>query len=149
MAIPTAMKDLKGTELVDKYAKRAVDAHRVPKLVVDKWGEDISNAKRRIIWMAKATVAMNNSDEFLFKDSEAARWRSEAAAERRKAKKLRSGPRSSEAVKVVALARRSLPESDSPGRRPLGAMTCSRQPWDAGWVGGALSAKQPRRQGRS
>ena len=85
-------KDLKANEWADKLAKRAVEAHRVPSLVVKKWKDAMADARRRAMWIARATAAMNNSEQFPFKDSEAARWRSEAAAaERRKAKRLRGG----------------------------------------------------------
>ena len=51
----------------------------------------MADVKRKAKWIARATVAMNNHDAYPFKDSEAARWKSdEAAAERRKAKRLRA-----------------------------------------------------------
>ena len=75
----------------DKLAKSAVEIHRVEAGLVDEWSKAFDTAKARAKWIARATHEANNQEMFPFQDSEAARWRSDAAAaERRKAKHLRS-----------------------------------------------------------
>ena len=83
--------DRSANDQADRHAKAAVQTHRVSSVEVEGWkrayGETITLAK----WIARATHEANNQEVFPFKDSEAARWKSEeAAAQRRKAKNQRS-----------------------------------------------------------
>jgi hypothetical protein len=88
------LADLRGNEAADLLAKQAVLAHRVAPGEVKRWKQTCEVVKTRARWIAKVTVAAAGAD------SEAARWRSDAAAtERRKAKKLRQGGSSSAPIK--------------------------------------------------
>ena len=75
----------------DVLAKKAVEVHRVRKEEYELWVQTYEETQTAAKWIARATHEANNQAEYPFQDSEAARWRSEAAtAERRKAKYLRS-----------------------------------------------------------
>jgi hypothetical protein len=75
----------------DTLAKAAVEMHRVDSGVVERWQSSFEEATAAAKWIARATHEANNQEAFPFQDSEAASWKSDAAAaERRKAKRLRS-----------------------------------------------------------
>ena len=58
---------------------------------VEMWQASFDEAMAAAKWIARATHEANNQEAFPFQDSEAASWKSDAAAaERRKAKRLRS-----------------------------------------------------------
>ena len=58
---------------------------------VDRWMKCFADTQAAAVWIARVTHEANNQPDYPFQDSEAARWKSEAAAaERRKSKRLRS-----------------------------------------------------------
>ena len=68
----------------DVLAKAAVEAHRVEEGEVDRWLTYVADAQAAAVWVARATHEANNQPDYPFQDSEAARWRSEAAAAERR-----------------------------------------------------------------
>ena len=72
-------RDLQGNTLADQLAKRAVEYHRVAASDVAIWKEQMKVAESRAKWVGISTHAANNFESFPFKDSEAARWRADAA----------------------------------------------------------------------
>ena len=83
--------DRGGNGQADGMAKEAVEIHRVGAEVIKLWQQTFEETKTLAKRIARATHKANNQEKFPFQDSEAARWKSDAAAaERRKAKHLRS-----------------------------------------------------------
>ena len=72
-------RDLLGNQLADLLAKQAVEFHRVEASDVDRWKDQMEKAERMAKWVGIATHESNNFECFPYKDSEAARWRAEAA----------------------------------------------------------------------
>ena len=64
----------------DLLAKAAVEVHRVKAGEVELWNAMSDETKAAARWIARATHEANNQEAYPFQDSEAARWRSEAAA---------------------------------------------------------------------
>jgi hypothetical protein len=91
------LADLRGNDAADLLAKQAVLQHRVPFAEVKRWRQVFEEVKGRAAWIAKVSVLAAGVD------SEAARWRSDAAAaERRKAKKLSGSVVQKPILKVFA-----------------------------------------------
>ena len=80
--------DVLGNDLADRLAKAAVEYHRVAAEDVRIWKQHITKAYWRAAWIGKATDHANDLPEFPFKDSEAARWRADAAKRAQETKKL-------------------------------------------------------------
>jgi hypothetical protein len=123
------LADLRGNDAADMLAKQAVLQHRVSPAEVHRWKQVFSEVKTRAKWIAAVTVAAAGVD------SEAARWRSdEAAAERRKAKKLRRASECStvQKPKFKIFARPSacgghvLGQEDSTSRKGWKCSVCKR-----------------------
>ena len=74
-----SLEDIAANDLSDKLAKRAVDAHRVTPGDATTWKEQFAVAEARAKWIGVATYEANNLLAFPFRDSEAARWRANAA----------------------------------------------------------------------
>ena len=72
-------QDLEANDLADKLAKKGVEYHRVSRAEMRHWALKIERAKDRARWIGVATHEANNRPDFPFSDSEAARWRAEAA----------------------------------------------------------------------
>jgi hypothetical protein len=73
------LEDIDGNDLADRLAKRAVEAHRVAPEDVAAWKVQFAVAEARAKWIGIATYEASNHPTFPFRDSEAARWRAEAA----------------------------------------------------------------------
>ena len=87
-------RDLCGNQLADELAKQAVDYHRVGEADVKLWIEELMKAECRARWVGIATHEANNFEQFPYKDSEAARWRADAAKRKKlEAKKGLDGRR--------------------------------------------------------
>ena len=61
--------------------------HRVPATVVNQWKDHFETVKQRAKWIGRATAKANHSELYPFRDSEAARWKAEAAARARNVRK--------------------------------------------------------------
>ena len=72
-------QDLEANGLADTLAKRAVEYHRVSRAEVRMWAEKMERTKTRAKWIGIASHAANNVEKYPFSDSEASRWRAEAA----------------------------------------------------------------------
>ena len=72
-------RGLQGNKLADELAKRGVEFHRVASSDVKNWRAKIEEVKNRAMWMGTATVEANGFASFPFKDSEASRWKADAA----------------------------------------------------------------------
>ena len=75
--------DLKMNDDADTNAKRGVQHHRVPPEELERWNDELERAKERARWIGIATHQANNSPEFPYRDSEAARWKAKAAQRRK------------------------------------------------------------------
>jgi hypothetical protein len=119
------LADLRGNEAADLLAKQAVLQHRVSFAEVKRWKQVFEEVKSRAMWIAKITVLAAGVD------SEAARWRSDAAAlEKRKAKKLLK-PVLKAFARPVACGGHTLIQEASGPRRGWKCTTCKR--YSAKW----------------
>ena len=75
--------DLKMNDDADTNAKRGVEHHRVLPEDLKRWNDEHGRAKERARWIGIATHQANNSPTFPYRDSEAARWKAEAAQRRK------------------------------------------------------------------
>ena len=80
-------EELEANDLADQLAKRGAEFHRVAKSDVDAWAEAAEKMEKRAVLIAKATYLANNRPSFPQRDSEASRWKADAAARRRREKK--------------------------------------------------------------
>ena len=76
--------DLEGNKLADELAKRGVEYHRVTPSDVKVWRGQFERAKARAVWIGVATAEANDFASFPFKDSEASRWKADAAQRAKK-----------------------------------------------------------------
>ena len=76
--------DLEGNKLAGELAKRGVEFHRATPSDVTIWTVHIERAKTRAMWIGIATAEAKDFASFPFKDSEAARWRADAAQRAKK-----------------------------------------------------------------
>ena len=58
--------DVRSNDLVDRLAKKAVEAHRVPQGEVQAWKADMARVKERAKWIGVATYEANSSKAFPF-----------------------------------------------------------------------------------
>ena len=72
-------RDLRGNELADELAKQGVEFYRVGTVDVKLWRDQMQRAEDITKWIGIATHEVNNFEHYPYKDSEAARWRAEAA----------------------------------------------------------------------
>ena len=126
-------------------AKSAVEAHRVTPEDVTTWKEQFAVAEARAKWVGVATYEASNHTAFPFRDSEAARWRANAA--RRAKDNARAGVdgrrrRAKRAVVVAAAAAPEaslLPLTPSPGGSFAVRCSCCRRflkAWQGWWMKG-------------
>ena len=79
-----ASKDVEMNDLADYLAKEGVEQHRVPAGVVRAWKEKEKQVEVRARWIGIVTYEANSSKTYPFRDSEAARWKADAAQRRRR-----------------------------------------------------------------
>ena len=72
-------RDLEANKLSDELANRGVEFHSVARSDVKIWVEQMERVKARAIWIGTASVEANDFASFPFKDSEASRWKADAA----------------------------------------------------------------------
>ena len=77
-------KDVEMNDLADYLAKEGVEQHRVPPGVVRAWKEKEKQVEVRARWIGIVTYEANSSKAYPFRDSEAARWKADAAQRRRR-----------------------------------------------------------------
>ena len=80
-------RDLWTNDVADKLAKLGVEHHRVPAAEVKRWKAAHQTAKDRAKWVGIVTHAAGNATSFPFRDSEASRWKADAARRARANKK--------------------------------------------------------------
>ena len=76
-------------DTADKLAKRGAEHHRVPPEEVRRWKQEFMAAKARAKWIGQITHEANNTPDFPFRDTEAARWKALAAQRSRADKKAK------------------------------------------------------------
>ena len=79
--------DCKSNDIADRLAKKGASLHRVPATEVNAWKEHFEIVKQRAMWIGTATSLANHGETYPFRDSEAARWKAEAAARARSVRK--------------------------------------------------------------
>ena len=86
------VRGLQGNKLADELAKRGVEHHRVASSDVKVWKAKVEEVRSRAMWIGTATAEANDFASFPFKDSEASRWKADAAQRSKKnAKEGRDG----------------------------------------------------------
>ena len=73
------VQDLEANGLAGFLAKKGVEHYRVHRSEVRAWVVQMERAKARAKWIGIASHAANELAEYPFKDSEASRWRADAA----------------------------------------------------------------------
>ena len=78
------LRDLRGNEAADKYAKRAVETHRVPYRIRQEIKAHDRLTVQNAVWVARATTLANQQSTFPQRDSQASREKALAAARERR-----------------------------------------------------------------
>ena len=92
-------KDIEMNNLADHLAKEGAEQHRVPAGVVKAWKEKEEQIEARARWIGIVTYEANSSKTYPFRDSEAARWKADAAQRRRRDAQLGKDGRRRRAAK--------------------------------------------------
>ena len=80
-------QDIEMNDAADKYAKRAVEQHRVPKLKRDQIKAHDEATRQNAMWIARATLLASDQQQPPHRDTEASREKALAAARLRRKNK--------------------------------------------------------------
>ena len=114
--------DVEGNDMADRYAKAAVDAHRVPYRTRQAIAAHDVLTTDNAIWIARATVIANQQPGDPGRDTQASRAKAaEAAATKRRAK-----------AEAAAAAKATQTQPDVPQATKAGTPVTTRSPADGG-----------------